>query len=86
MTHQQLCDVESEFHEFFPLDELGLRTDFVFSDPPCAKTIAKRVITNLNKDGTQVPNLTTLVNETARVCFSPDLRAHMHIVKSQWKQ
>ncbi len=86
LTHHELCDVESEFLKFLPVDEVGERTDFIFSDPPLAKTISKHIISNLKKDGHAVPTLTQLVNTAAKLCFSPALIAHMHIIKRQWKE
>ncbi len=86
MAHHELCDVESAFLAYLPLDELGERTDFVFTDPACAKTISKHIISELKRDGYAVPTLTQLVNKSAKLCFSPGLIAHMHIVKRQWKE
>ncbi len=85
-ANQELCDIESEFLAYFPVDQLGARTDFVFSDPSCAKTIVKKIIRNMQKEGTKRHTFSNLINESARVCFSLGLRAHMHIVKRQWKE
>ncbi len=85
-ANQELCDIETELMAYLPVDELGERTDFIFTDPSCAKTIVKRVQINLQKEGTKRHSLSLVVNETARVCFSYRLRAHMHIVKRQWKE
>ncbi len=85
-THHELCDVENEFLKLLPVDELGPRTDFIFSEPAFAKTIAKKVFHDLTMEGHHSPTLTQLVNETARLCFSTHLRAHLHIVKRQWKE
>ncbi len=85
-ANQELCDIEAELLSYLPVDELGERTDFIFSDPSCAKTIVKHVRNSIRKDGTGKVSQAKLVNETARKCFSVALRAHMHIVKRQWKQ
>ncbi len=85
-ANQELCDAESEFLAYLPLNQLGVRADFVFTDPSCAKTIVKRIVHNLQKEGTKRQTFSNLINESARVCFSHSLRAHMHIVKRQWKE
>ncbi len=85
-AHNDLCDVESELLAFLPVNELGEKTDFLFTNPAMAKSVVKHVRSKLVGEGITKPSLTKVVNEAASVCFSVQLRAHMHIVKRQKKQ
>ncbi len=85
-AHNDLCDVETELHAYLPVNELGEKTDFVFTNPATARTVVKHVRNTLLGEGVAKPSLTKLVNAAASECFSAELRAHMHIVKRQKKQ
>ncbi len=85
-AHADLCDIEQELQAYLPVNELGDKTDFLFTHPAIARTIVKGVRTNLVGNGRFKPTLTKVVNEAASYCFSLQLRAHMHIVKRQKKQ
>ena len=85
-AHQELSDIEAEFLSYLPIDEVGEKADFIFEDKTFAKTITKAVMSKIQFDGKSTGNLSNLVNETAKKCFSYDLRAHMHIVKQYSKE
>ncbi len=85
-ANQNLIEVENELMQYFPLNELGEKTDFLLTDPECAKTIAKHVKRTFYDDKSNVSELTEAVRKAAMKCFSLELRAHMHVVKRQVKQ
>ncbi len=85
-ANQQLLLVENELMKYFPLNELGEKTDFLLTDPICAKTITKHVKSSLFQSKTNVSELTEVVRRAASTCFSLELRAHMNLVKRKVKQ
>ncbi len=85
-AHQELIDIEAELFTYFPVDELGEKTDFLFSNKTFAKAITKRVMREIQHEGKSTSNLATLTNETVKLCFSYEMRAHMHIVKHHVKE
>ncbi len=80
-SHQQLNDAQQEFLAYLPLDTLGPKADFIFSDPNLAKTIAKFVFSQLGGDGINQPDLIEVVHKTIKKCFTGKLRAHLHITR-----
>ncbi len=85
-ANQELLAVESELMRYFPLSELGEKTDFLLSDPVCAKVITKHVKQSLYDDKSNVSELTEVVRKAAMKCFALELRAHMNLVKRKVKQ
>ncbi len=85
-AHQELMDIEQELYEYLPVDELGDKTDFIFGNKACAKTITKKIMSDIQLDGKSTSDLSLLTNEAVKACFSYELRAHMHIVKQFSKE
>ncbi len=85
-ANQDLITVENELMAYFPLNELGEKTDFLLTNPVCAKTITKHVKNSLFDDKSNVSELTEVVRKTAIKCFSLELRAHMNLIKRKVKQ
>ena len=82
-TFQELNDAQQEVLVFLPLNELGPKTDFLFTDNNIAKTLAKHVFSKIGAKGMESPDLLELVLVTVKTCLSGYLRAHLHITRKQ---
>ncbi len=85
-SFQELNDKQQALMAYFPLDTLGEKVDFLFTNNSTAKTIAKAIFRELGCVGFNRPSLMDLVTKTAKKCFSGELRAQLHIVKKQAKE
>ncbi len=79
-AHQELCEIENEFSQYLPLNELGKKTDYIFTTKSFARAIVKHVMVKMK--GKEL-TLAKLTNVCAKECFCLELRSHMHIVRRQ---